>query len=185
MALVMHLVYSTKSLKICGCKRWCPKDLRVCAPTAPMLTYSLLFDFTRSLKLKKHECRCIAIGTFVSEIISTQCDLPLVNLALNLNTLGSTKLLLGLMIGPHPLHVFRRRFLGPFESGAQWNKFFKICSKMIWQFSKGSILIFRFFPVYHSNQCFAAYLCINNNKSNDMTLNKEKVLNHSASTRSF
>ena len=126
-----------------------------------------------------------AIDTFFSEILSPQCDLPLVNLALNLNTLGSTKLLLGLMIGPHPLHVFRRRFLGPFESGAQWNKFFKICSKMIWQFSKGSILIFRFFPVYHSNQCFAAYLCINNNKSNDMTLNNGKVLNHSASSRSF
>ena len=30
--------HSTKSLKI----RRCPKDLRVCAPTAPMLTHSLM-----------------------------------------------------------------------------------------------------------------------------------------------
>ena len=30
--------YSTKSLKISGCKRWCPKDLRV---RAPVLTHSL------------------------------------------------------------------------------------------------------------------------------------------------
>ena len=28
---------STKSLKICGCKRCCPKDLQVCAPAAPVL----------------------------------------------------------------------------------------------------------------------------------------------------
>ena len=35
--------HSTKSLKICGCKRWCPKDLRVRAPpAAPVLTHSLL-----------------------------------------------------------------------------------------------------------------------------------------------
>ena len=32
---------SSKSVKICGCKRCCPKDLRVCAPTAPVLTHSL------------------------------------------------------------------------------------------------------------------------------------------------
>ena len=32
---------STKSLKICRCKRWCPKDLRVRAPAAPVLTHSL------------------------------------------------------------------------------------------------------------------------------------------------
>ena len=31
----------TKSLEICGCKRWCPKDLRFCAPAAPALTHSL------------------------------------------------------------------------------------------------------------------------------------------------
>ena len=34
--------HSTKSLKISGCKRWCPKDLRVRAPAAPVLTHSLL-----------------------------------------------------------------------------------------------------------------------------------------------
>ena len=34
--------HSTKSLKICGCKKWCPKDLRVHAPAAPALTHSLL-----------------------------------------------------------------------------------------------------------------------------------------------
>ena len=33
---------STKSLKICGRKRLCLKELRVCAPPAPMLTHSLL-----------------------------------------------------------------------------------------------------------------------------------------------
>ena len=27
--------------KFCGCKRWCPKDLRVRAPAAPVLTHSL------------------------------------------------------------------------------------------------------------------------------------------------
>ena len=32
--------HSTKSLKIRGCKRWCLKDLRVCAPAAPVLTHS-------------------------------------------------------------------------------------------------------------------------------------------------
>ena len=30
--------HSTRSLKISGCKRWCPKDLRFCAP---VLTHSL------------------------------------------------------------------------------------------------------------------------------------------------
>ena len=33
--------HSTKSLKISGCKRWCPKDLRVRASAAPVLTHSL------------------------------------------------------------------------------------------------------------------------------------------------
>ena len=33
--------HSTKSLKISGCKRWCPKDLRVRAPAAPVLTHLL------------------------------------------------------------------------------------------------------------------------------------------------
>ena len=33
--------HSTKSFKICGCKRWCPKNLRVRAPAAPVLTHSL------------------------------------------------------------------------------------------------------------------------------------------------
>ena len=32
---------STKILEICGCKRQCPKDLRVHAPTAPVLTHSM------------------------------------------------------------------------------------------------------------------------------------------------
>ena len=32
---------STKSPRICGCKRGCPKDLRVCAPAACVLTHSL------------------------------------------------------------------------------------------------------------------------------------------------
>ena len=33
--------HSIRSLKISGCKRWCPKDLWVCAPAAPVLTHSL------------------------------------------------------------------------------------------------------------------------------------------------
>ena len=33
--------HSTKSLKISRCKRWCPKDLLVHAPAAPVLTHSL------------------------------------------------------------------------------------------------------------------------------------------------
>ena len=33
--------HSTRSLKIGGCKRWCPKDQRVRAPAAPVLTHSL------------------------------------------------------------------------------------------------------------------------------------------------
>jgi hypothetical protein len=36
-------VHSTRSHKISGCKRWCPKYLRVCAPAAPVLTHSLIF----------------------------------------------------------------------------------------------------------------------------------------------
>ena len=34
---------STKSLKISGCKTWCPKDLRVREPAAPALTHSLIW----------------------------------------------------------------------------------------------------------------------------------------------
>ena len=33
--------HSTKSRKISGCKRWCPRDLQVCAPAAPVLTHAL------------------------------------------------------------------------------------------------------------------------------------------------
>ena len=33
---------SAKSLKICRCKRWCPKGLR--APAAPVLTHSLFYQ---------------------------------------------------------------------------------------------------------------------------------------------
>ena len=40
---------STKSLRICGCKRWCPKDLRVCAPAAHVLTHSLFLNITLCL----------------------------------------------------------------------------------------------------------------------------------------
>ena len=29
-----------------GCKSWCPKDLRVCAPPAPVLTHSLLMPLS-------------------------------------------------------------------------------------------------------------------------------------------
>ena len=35
--------HSTRSLKISGCKRWCPKDLRVRAPAAPVLTHSMRY----------------------------------------------------------------------------------------------------------------------------------------------
>ena len=41
--------HSSKSLKISGCKRWCPKDLRVRAPAAPVLTHSLLCRTKASL----------------------------------------------------------------------------------------------------------------------------------------
>ena len=34
--------HSSRSLKISGCKRLCPKDLQVRAPPAPVLTHSLL-----------------------------------------------------------------------------------------------------------------------------------------------
>ena len=36
--------HSTKSFKISGWKRWYPKDLRVRAPAAPVLTHSLLLS---------------------------------------------------------------------------------------------------------------------------------------------
>ena len=39
---------SAKSLKIWGCKSWCPKDLQICAPAAPVLMHStllVLIDF--------------------------------------------------------------------------------------------------------------------------------------------
>ena len=45
--------HSTKSLKISGCKRWCPKDLRVRAPAAPILTHSLP-EYILILVLSKH-----------------------------------------------------------------------------------------------------------------------------------
>ena len=43
----VHIVLN-RSLKISGCKRWCPKDLQVCAPAAPALTHSLqnIWTFT-------------------------------------------------------------------------------------------------------------------------------------------
>ena len=34
--------HSTRSLKIRRCKRWCPKDLRIRPPAAPVLTHSLI-----------------------------------------------------------------------------------------------------------------------------------------------
>ena len=40
---------STNNLKICGCKRWCPKDLRVCANAAPMPMHSLCSIMVRNL----------------------------------------------------------------------------------------------------------------------------------------
>ena len=47
--------HSTRSLKIIsGCKRWCPKDLRVRAPAAPVIMHSL--DKTwRNLRRSKPE----------------------------------------------------------------------------------------------------------------------------------
>ena len=33
--------HSTRNHKISGCKRWCPKDLRVRTPATPVLTHSL------------------------------------------------------------------------------------------------------------------------------------------------
>ena len=36
-----YLTFSTRSLKISGCKRWCPKDLWICAPATPVLTHCL------------------------------------------------------------------------------------------------------------------------------------------------
>ena len=53
--------HSTKSLKIWGCKRWYPKDLRVCAPAATLLTQSLvvillqLYLFTWLFVIKKNQ----------------------------------------------------------------------------------------------------------------------------------
>ena len=44
--------HSTKSLKINGCKRWCPKDLRVHAPAAPVLTHSLAADINLKISHK-------------------------------------------------------------------------------------------------------------------------------------
>ena len=41
--------HSTKSLKISGCKRWYPKDLRVPAPAAPTLTHSLYKFVSKSV----------------------------------------------------------------------------------------------------------------------------------------
>ena len=38
---INDIPYYIKSLKIRGCKRWCPKDLRVRAPAAPVLTHFL------------------------------------------------------------------------------------------------------------------------------------------------
>ena len=45
---------STKSFKICRYKRLCPKDLRVCAPAAAVLTHSLQLDKTHPY-LRFHE----------------------------------------------------------------------------------------------------------------------------------
>ena len=50
---------STKSLKICGCKRWCPKDLRVCAPAEPMLKHSLVCSLELNSKSKTQILNCI------------------------------------------------------------------------------------------------------------------------------
>ena len=53
--------HSTRSLKISGCKWWCPKDLRVCAPSAPVLTHSLVWK-GKTIKWQnccKHLCFCI------------------------------------------------------------------------------------------------------------------------------
>ena len=41
--------HSTKNLKISRCKRWCPKDLRVCAP---VLMHSLNANFNFHFRLR-------------------------------------------------------------------------------------------------------------------------------------
>ena len=59
--------HSTKSLKISGCKGWCPKDLRVrapAAPAAPALTHSLLHWQTNITLLLVFFCILIWIKTF-------------------------------------------------------------------------------------------------------------------------
>ena len=47
--------HSTKSLKISGCKRRCFKDLRVCAPAAPVLTHFLQKQIMAYWILPKNE----------------------------------------------------------------------------------------------------------------------------------
>ena len=58
--------HSTRSLKISGCKRWCPKDLRVRAPAAPLLTHSLCpFGF---LVLTMHCCHSSYVSVIIYQI---------------------------------------------------------------------------------------------------------------------
>ena len=51
---------NTKSLIICGRKRWCPKNLRVSAPAAPWLTHSLP---SWSLKVGNNDLITIKLGS--------------------------------------------------------------------------------------------------------------------------
>ena len=58
--------HGTKSLKICRCKRLCPKDLRVRAPAAPVLTQSLLIVKTAPDRDKNnHLCQFAFMYNFI------------------------------------------------------------------------------------------------------------------------
>ncbi len=45
--------HSTRSHKISGCKRWCPKDLRVCEPAVLLLTHSHLEALSKAWRRRR------------------------------------------------------------------------------------------------------------------------------------
>ena len=95
--------HSTKSLKISGCKRWCPKDLWVPAPTTPVLTHSLHGEKRQWRKRFRYRWNVI---NDLKKILLTNFKSGQIRIIFFFQKRGKkTKLPFPLLLGLHPLVV--------------------------------------------------------------------------------
>jgi hypothetical protein len=74
LGLITVGAHSTRSLKISGCKRWCPKDLRVHAPTASDLTPFLALACALALALALARTLTLALAKTVTTNALPDCN---------------------------------------------------------------------------------------------------------------